>query len=245
MSLIPPKPNPAHSTHATHPSCLFTTRPGCCEPARKTTGSIGYDLSTPRDWPVDINSVDEWVGVGIDYGLGVWHSNLRAALRESDKVQQLVLAPGGRVRIDTGVSATMHACYCTLHMRSSARKQGLTLLGTAIIDQDYTGTFICWLWNLGPSPVTLHPGQAFAQIVIHHIPLITVEGHIPPEQERALGNAGGFGSTNLACRGFEAAAAAAFHEPDCDSFNGTGGKACTCAELRGMPIDLDTIYLKP
>lgn len=27
------------------------------------------------------------------------------------------------------------------------------------------------------------------------------------------------------------------HEPDCDSFNGSGGKDCTCAQLRAMPVD--------
>jgi len=108
----------------------------------------------------------------------------------------LVLAPGARAMVGTGIAIALPAEFeAQVRPRSGlALKVGVTVLNSpGTIDADYRGEIGVVLINLGDSPYTVRRGDRIAQLVVAPIVRAAwqVTDQLPPS-ERA---AGGFGST--------------------------------------------------
>jgi dUTP pyrophosphatase len=110
--------------------------------------------------------------------------------------QPVVLAPGQRAAISTGLAMAIPAGYeGQVRPRSGlALGAGLTVVNApGTIDSDYRGEVKVLLINLGSDAVTIESGTRIAQLVI--APLARAElvevDELPPSER----GAGGFGST--------------------------------------------------
>ena len=108
----------------------------------------------------------------------------------------LVLAPGARAIVGTGIAIALPAEFeAQVRPRSGlALKVGVTVLNSpGTIDADYRGEIGVVLINLGDSPYTVRRGDRIAQLVVAPIVRAAwqVIDQLPPS-ERA---GGGFGST--------------------------------------------------
>ena len=120
--------------------------------------------------------------------------DLSAAL-ESD----LVLAPGRRFLVPTGVSIALPpGLEAQIRPRSGlALDHGLTLLNSpGTIDSDYRGEIGVILANLGSGPVTIQLGDRIAQLVIARY--LTIEWQEADNLADSHRGDGGFGSTGPA-----------------------------------------------
>jgi len=119
--------------------------------------------------------------------------DLPAALGED-----LVLAPGSRELIPTGLSIALPDGYeAQVRPRSGlAARSGITVLNTpGTIDADYRGEVKVILANLGDEPFTVSRGMRIAQMVIAPVVQATLAlVDELPESERGTG---GFGSTGI------------------------------------------------
>lgn len=117
--------------------------------------------------------------------------DLHAAVREP-----IVLAPGDRALIPTGVAIAMPpGLEAQVRPRSGlAIKHGVTCLNTpGTIDADYRGEIKVILINLGQEPFTVQRGERIAQMVFQEVPDVSLlEADELPQTERG---AGGFGHT--------------------------------------------------
>ena len=117
--------------------------------------------------------------------------DLSAAL-ESD----LVLAPGRRFLVPTGVSIALPpGLEAQIRPRSGlALDHGLTLLNSpGTIDSDYRGEIGIIIANLGSEPVTIQRGDRIAQLVIARY--LTAEWQESDSLADSDRGGGGFGST--------------------------------------------------
>lgn len=108
----------------------------------------------------------------------------------------LVLAPGARAAVATGLAMAIPAGYeGQVRPRSGlARAHGVTVANApGTIDADYRGEVQVILINLGAEAVTIAPGQRIAQLVI--APVIQVDIVEADELPASARGAGGFGST--------------------------------------------------
>lgn len=117
--------------------------------------------------------------------------DLRAAIP-----QAIVLKPGGRTAIPTGLEmAIPQGWEGQVRPRSGlAAKHGVTVTNApGTIDSDYRGEVKVLLVNLGDAPVSFAPGDRIAQIVFAPAPQVPVEevDALPATQR----GTGGFGST--------------------------------------------------
>ncbi len=121
--------------------------------------------------------------------------DLMAALPRGET---LVLRPGGRALVPTGIAIALPAGYeAQVRPRSGlALRQGLTVLNApGTIDADYRGEILALLVNLGEQPVALERGMRVAQLVVAAVARATlVELRDLDGTER---DAGGFGSTGV------------------------------------------------
>jgi dUTP pyrophosphatase len=108
----------------------------------------------------------------------------------------LVLAPGARAAVPTGIALALPEGYeGQIRPRSGlALRHGIAVLNSpGTIDADYRGELRVILANLGDAPVTITRGERIAQLVVAPVsrvafaPVATL-----PESRRG---AGGFGST--------------------------------------------------
>ncbi len=117
--------------------------------------------------------------------------DLRAAVE-----RELVIQPGGRALVPTGVAVAIPEGYeGQVRMRSGlAARHGLAALNApGTIDSDYRGEIRVILANLGSEPVTLVRGDRIAQLVFAPVARARFEKVMKlPESERG---GGGFGST--------------------------------------------------
>lgn len=108
----------------------------------------------------------------------------------------VVLAPGQRIAIDTGLAMALPAGYeAQLRPRSGlAAKHGISLVNSpGTIDADYRGPVKVLVINHGTEPVTIEPRDRIAQMVIAQVAqaeLVEVS-----ELDTTARGAGGFGST--------------------------------------------------
>jgi len=110
--------------------------------------------------------------------------------------QDLILAPGERALVSTGVALAIPAGYEGQVRPRSGRaiREGVTLLNApGTIDADYRGTLKLIVINHGPEPVTIRRGERLAQLVIARVERAVLElvGELPDTPR----GAGGFGST--------------------------------------------------
>jgi dUTP pyrophosphatase len=117
--------------------------------------------------------------------------DLLAALAEP-----LVLAPGARAAVPTGVALALPAGWeGQVRPRSGlALRHGVTLFNSpGTIDSDYRGEVKVILADLGAEPVTINRGERIAQLVVAPVSRVAFErvASLP----ETLRGAGGFGST--------------------------------------------------
>ena len=134
---------------------------------------------------------------GIDlpsYGTaGAAGMGLRAAVPED---QDLVIQPGARALVPTGLTIAVPAGYeAQVRPRSGlALKYGVTCLNSpGTIDSDYRGEVGVILANLGPEAFTIRRGDRIAQMVVAAYASVAWEETNSLDETRR--GAGGFGST--------------------------------------------------
>lgn len=114
----------------------------------------------------------------------------------------LVLAPGGRALIPTGIAIALPPGYeAQVRPRSGlAIRHGIILANApGTIDADYRGEIMAILANIGAEPFTVEPGMRIAQMVVAPVSRVAWEAvDALPESGRG---AGGFGSTGLHAKG--------------------------------------------
>ena len=119
--------------------------------------------------------------------------DVRAALPDDEPV---VLAPGARAMVPTGLSVAIPEGYeIQVRPRSGlAAKHGLTCLNTpGTIDSDYRGEIKVILINLGAEPFTIARGERIAQLVL--APVTRLAWAETDSLDETSRGAGGFGST--------------------------------------------------
>jgi dUTP pyrophosphatase len=118
-------------------------------------------------------------------------ADLRALLAE-----RIVLAPGERAAVPTGISIELPPGYeAQVRPRSGlALRKGITCLNSpGTIDSDYRGEIKVILINLGDEGAAIEPGDRIAQLVVAPIARAVFEGS--GTLGRTGRGAGGFGST--------------------------------------------------
>lgn len=127
--------------------------------------------------------------------LGAAGLDLRAAIVPHEP---LVLAPGRRVLVPTGLAMSMPQGFeAQIRPRSGlAAKHGITVLNApGTVDSDYRGEVKVLLVNLGEADFTILRGDRIAQMVLArvvHADIVEV-GSL----DETLRGEGGFGSTGL------------------------------------------------
>ncbi len=120
-------------------------------------------------------------------------ADLCAAVRE-----ELVLAPGARALVPTGLAIALPPGFeAQIRPRSGlALKSGVTCLNTpGTIDADYRGPVQVLLANLGTEPVTIRRGDRIAQMIV--APVSRAQFDVVDELPESIRGAGGFGSTGV------------------------------------------------
>lgn len=120
-------------------------------------------------------------------------ADLRAAVADT-----LVLEPGGRVAVPTGLVLAIPAGYeGQVRPRSGlALRHGVTVANApGTVDADYRGEVMVILANLGDEPYTIRRGERIAQLVVAPVARAGfVEAADLPTTARGKG---GFGSTGV------------------------------------------------
>jgi dUTP pyrophosphatase len=110
--------------------------------------------------------------------------------------ERLVIGPGERASVPTGIAIALPAGYeAQVRPRSGlAARHGVTLLNSpGTIDADYRGEICILLINLGAEDFTVERGMRIAQLIVAPVTRIAWEAADElPGSERG---AGGFGST--------------------------------------------------
>lgn len=112
--------------------------------------------------------------------------------------EDLVLAPGARSAVPTGLSMAVPAGHeVQVRPRSGlALRHGVTVANApGTIDSDYRGEVKILLVNLGDADFTVSRGMRIAQIVL--TPVTRAEPKLVEELDDTARGSGGFGSTGL------------------------------------------------
>ena len=108
----------------------------------------------------------------------------------------LILAPGQRALVPTGISVALPAGYeAQVRPRSGlASKHGVTVLNApGTVDADYRGEISVLLINHGDAPFAIRRGERIAQMVIASV--LRAELVATPTLSSTERGSGGFGST--------------------------------------------------
>ena len=119
--------------------------------------------------------------------------DLLAAVAEDSP---LILAPGQRALVPTGISVALPAGYeAQVRPRSGlASKHGVTVLNApGTVDADYRGEISVLLINHGDAPFAIRRGERIAQMVIASV--LRAELVATPTLSSTERGSGGFGST--------------------------------------------------
>lgn len=112
--------------------------------------------------------------------------------------EDLVLAPGARAAVPTGIAIALPEGYeAQIRPRSGlALRSGITQLNTpGTVDSDYRGEVMVILINLGDAPFTVTRGARIAQMVIAPVTRAAWE-EVDDLDDTARGS-GGLGSTGV------------------------------------------------
>ena len=127
---------------------------------------------------------------------GAAGADLRANLPEAQRAAGLVLAPGARALVPTGLRVALPEGHeWQIRPRSGlAFRHGVTLINApGTIDADYRGEVGVLMVNLGEAPYVVAHGERIAQAVL--VPVLRAEfAEVAALDETGRG-AGGFGST--------------------------------------------------
>ena len=110
--------------------------------------------------------------------------------------EPLVLAPGGRSLVPTGIQIEIPPGYeGQVRPRSGlAVKHGIGLLNApGTVDADYRGEIKVIMINLGEQPFTIRRGDRIAQLIIAPVTMCELEAS--EDLAETFRGAGGFGST--------------------------------------------------
>ena len=120
--------------------------------------------------------------------------DLRAALEENET---LVIAPGARARIPTGIAISPEDknVVAVIAGRSGhGLKNGVTMANSiGVIDSDYRGEISVVLINHGETPFEVRRGDRIAQMMF--MPVLTASFFPVEELDETERGAGGFGHT--------------------------------------------------
>ena len=110
---------------------------------------------------------------------------------------ELVLEPGARALIPTGISLALPRGFeAQVRPRSGlALREGVTVLNSpGTVDSDYRGEVGVVLANLGEKPFTIRRGDRIAQLVVAQYAMVSWSqtDELPP----SCRGTGGFGSTD-------------------------------------------------
>lgn len=109
----------------------------------------------------------------------------------------LALAPGEAELVPTGLAIHIGdpgLCAVILPRSGLGHKHGLVLGNlVGLIDADYQGPLMVSLWNRGPKPLTISPGDRVAQLVF--LPVARAALRQVDDFERSARGEGGFGHT--------------------------------------------------
>ena len=122
------------------------------------------------------------------------YQSAEAAGLDVSAIESVVIAPGKRAIIGTGLALALPAGFVALVCDRSglAAKKGLTTLA-GVIDSDYRGEYKIILLNTGVEEVSIAKSDRIAQVLILPVAQATLtEVAELPTTERG---AGGFGST--------------------------------------------------
>ena len=110
---------------------------------------------------------------------------------------RVVLAPGARAAVSTGLSVAIpKGFYGRIAPRSGlAVRHGIDTL-SGVIDSDYRGEILCVLINHGDEPFEIETGARIAQLIIESIAM--PEPTWADDLDETGRGAGGFGSTGIA-----------------------------------------------
>ncbi len=149
------------------------------------TTAVRVALKTHKHFKGDLPAYQSQLAAGMD---------VRAQLDEP-----IVLQPGQRALIPTGISVSIPAGYeIQARPRSGwAIRDGITLLNSpGTIDADYRGEIKIVLINHGQAPVEINDQERIAQLVLTTVSRMQFE-HVDQLDETNRGG-GGFGSTGRA-----------------------------------------------
>ncbi len=111
--------------------------------------------------------------------------------------QEVVLAPGERVSVPTGIAVSIPEGYAGLVLPRSghARRSGIGLVNSpGLIDSGYRGEIEVLLINHGHEPVRFEAGDRIAQLLIVEVPKVSWhQAEMLPEStrgERGFGSSG-------------------------------------------------------
>ncbi len=119
--------------------------------------------------------------------------DLQAAIDDT-----LVIAPGKRAMVETGIAIALPAGFeAQVRPRSGlAAKNGVTVLNSpGTIDADYRGEIKVILINHGNEAFTIERGMRIAQLVV--APVTQVAWNAVADLDETARGAGGFGSTGV------------------------------------------------
>lgn len=142
------------------------------------------------------DGADRGLGLPIYQTAGAAGADLRANLAPGDRAAGLMLAPGTRVAVPTGLRVAIPESHeLQLRPRSGlALRHGLTLPNApGTIDADYRGEVMVIVMNLGLEPVRIAHGDRIAQAVL--APVLRADWREADRLEETPRGAGGFGST--------------------------------------------------
>ncbi len=136
---------------------------------------------------------------GADLPLPAYQSKLASGcdlLAAIPEQEPIVIAPGGRAAIPTGIALALPpGTEGQVRPRSGlAARSGVTVLNApGTIDADYRGEVQVLLVNLGGAPFTVSRGMRIAQLVI--APSLRARMIETARLDDTVRNTGGFGST--------------------------------------------------
>ncbi|WP_435415135.1 dUTP diphosphatase [Ruicaihuangia caeni] len=114
--------------------------------------------------------------------------------------ERLVLAPGQRALVPTGLSIALPEGFAAFVVPRSglAARHGITVVNSpGTVDAGYRGEIKVTLLNTDSSvPYTVEPGDRIAQLIVMPVPRVRFVG--VDELPESVRGAGGFGSTGYA-----------------------------------------------
>lgn len=126
-------------------------------------------------------------------------ADLRANLPPEIRAQGLMLAPGARALVPTGLIVALPDGFeAQIRPRSGmALRHGITLTNApGTIDADYRGELGVIVQNAGDAEFTIAHGDRIAQIIV--APVVQARFHLSQKIEATARGSGGFGSTGRA-----------------------------------------------